>query len=315
MTYKKQLICLVSIIFILLFAYIGSFIYNIDFKKTSSLYSWLDFSDAEKASRIIFYTEWEEFEFNKRNDYWFITHNGNEYPARQQRMSDFFNILTTRSSWPVRSSTESSHERFDLDEFASRITIYDDNSAVILDLMIGKDDVMGTEAYFLKVGQNDVRSGDNTIKAYMTNAITGWYNFRIIPETESNNIDSVFIQRVYVHHGEETQVFSRNYYEWNIFGINVSLPDVNSIENYIRTILNTEGDNFIHNISTNDPVFNQNRIVLEFGDGEVLTIRISDPEENGRRFVNISGREHIYSVPAWASNRFFRDASSFELTF
>jgi len=312
MTYKKRLVCLVLIIFVLLSAYIGSFLLNIDFKKTSVFYSWLDSDSAEKASRIVFYTEWEEFEFNKRNELWLITHNGYEYPARQQRMMDFFSILTTRAEWPVRSSNESSHERFGMDEYASRITIYGEYS-VILDILIGKDDVMGTEAYFLKIGQNDVRSGDNTIKAYMTNAITGWYNFRIIPESESNPIDAGNIQRMSVFNGDQTQVFSRNYLGWDISGIDVSIPDVNGIENYIRTILNTEGDNFVHHVSRDDPVFNQNRIVLEFGNGRILTIRISDPDESGRRLVNISGREYIYSVPAWAANRFFRDASSFEM--
>jgi len=312
MTYKNRLIFLVIIIAALAAIYTGSIIVNIDFKTESETYAWLDPQAAEKVSRILLKTEYEEFELSKRNDIWMINHDGYEYPARQLRVADFLSIFTTRAQWPVRSSSESSHERFGLDDSASRITIYGEYS-VILDLLLGKDDVMGMDTYFLKIGQNDVRSGDNNIKAYMTNAVSGWYNFRIIPESETGSIDSGIVQRVSVYSGRETQVFTRSNMGWNISGINVTNPDINAIENYVRNIISAEGDNFINDIDKNDPMFNKNRIELEFGTGRRIIIRASDPNIEGRRYVNISGREQIYSLPPWASARLFKDASSFEM--
>jgi hypothetical protein len=310
MTYKNRLISLVVIIGLLVFALIGNAIYNLDRGTASEIFAWLDVGAARNITRIALSTEWDEFELIRRNELWLINHNGNEVPARQLRVADFLSILTTGASWPVRSSNVSSYEHFGLDDSASRVTVYGEHS-VILELLIGKDDVMGLETYFLKTGQSDVRSGDNSIKAFMANAVTGWYNFRIIPESESGLLDSGTIQRFSVNNGEQTYVFTRNYMGWDISGIDISVPDVNNIENYIRTIINTEGDNFVYNISRDDPIFNHSRIVLEFGNGRILTIRISEPNNAGRRLVNITGREYIYSLPAWAGNRLFMDPSSF----
>jgi len=312
MSYKKHFFCLVIIIASLIVIYAGSMVVSIDFKAKSETFAWLDSKDAQKITRIVLKTEYEMFELRKRNDLWLIYHNGNEYPARQLRLVDFLDILTTRTQWPVHSSDKLTHERFGLDDNASRVTIYIDDSAV-LDLILGKDDATGMDTYFLKAGQDKVHSGDNTIKAYMTNAVSGWYNFRIFPESETGVLDSGFVQRIYVYRGNETQVFTRNNYGWDVSGISVVNPDTNKIEEYIRTIITTEGDGFVSDVSYNDPLFNQNRIEIELGNGRRVIVRISEPNTEGRRYAVVSGRDFIYNLPPWAGARLLRDASSFEM--
>jgi hypothetical protein len=309
MTYKNRLIFLLSLIAVLSLLYTGSIIYYSDIGRNTT-FAWLDSRTAERVTRIVINTEWDQFELLRKNNRWFIAHNDNEYPARRLRAEDFLRILTTRADWPVRSNSASTHERFGLDEGASRITVYTEN-VMQLDLLIGIDDFMGQETYFRKAGSNEVRSGDNSIKAYLSNLITGWYNFRLIYDSEGGSVDISTVQRLSVFNGEETQVFTRRNRGWIISGIEVINASHNDIENYIRTIINLEGDRFIDDVSSDS--LNSGRIILEFGNGRVVTIRLGEPDETGRLNAHVSGSDYIYSIPAWSANRLFRDAESFEM--
>jgi hypothetical protein len=312
MTYKNRLKCLLSLIAVLALLYTGSLVFNSGFVNSrSSFYTWLDSRAAGRVNRIVINSQGESLELVKRNNIWFVLHNGNEYPARQMRVEDFLSIFTTRSVWSVRSSSASTHERFGLDRHADRVTVYGENT-VLLDLLLGDDDSTGRESYFRGYGQNEVRSGDNKIRTYITGPVTGWYNLRLIPESEGGNIVVDDVQRLSVYTAEETQFFSRGGRRWIVSGIAVTNPDQNAIENYIRTILNVEGDNFVDSISGGDPQLNYSRIVLEFGDGSVITIRLSEADETGRIYAHVSGRDYVYSIPAWAAGRLFREPSSFE---
>ena len=309
--YKKRLIILLSLIAVLALLYTGSLIYYSDMGRQSS-FAWIDSRAAERINRIVVSTEWEEFELARNDNRWLIIHNGNEFPARQVRVEDFMNILTQRAAWSVRSTSASTHERFGLAGSASRITVYGGNQT-LLDLLLGGDDSIGNEIYFRKYGQNEVRSGDGSIKAYLSN-LTGWYNLRLIPDSEGGNIDAGSVQRLTVVNGEETQVFQRRNRGWIISGMEVANPSHNSIENYIRTLINAEGDRFSDNVSFSD--LNAGRIILEFGNGRIVTIRLGEPDETGRRDAHVSGSgmdNYIYSIPSWGANRLFRDAESFEM--
>jgi hypothetical protein len=85
------------------------------------------------------------------------------------------------------------------------------------------------------------------------------------------------------------------------------------VNNYIRDILNTSGNDFVHFVAASDPMFNNSRISVEFGNGTVRTIRLSPPqEETGLRMATVSGTDWVYSIPAWIGNRLFVDAAIFE---
>jgi len=315
MTYKNRLIFLGALIGVLAVTYTLSVVFSSGFGSSASAsHVWLESRSAERATRIVFTTEeMGQYELVRRTNQWFVSHNGLEFPARAVRIEDFLSALTTRSAWPIRSSSDSTHARFGVDEgSASRITIYGEYS-VLLDLLLGNDDIFRNETYYRKYGQNEVRSGDSSLKMYLVTPVNSWYNLRLIPETEGGNFDINSVQRLSISTDEENQTFSRRNRAWEISGLEVINPSQNNIENYIRSIMNIEGDNFIDYIHRDDPIFNYCRIAIELGNGRIITIRLSEADETGRVFAQVGGREYVYSIPAWSASRIFRTASSFEM--
>jgi len=314
MTYKNRLICLLSIIGALVLLYAGSFIFNNERGNArSSSIVWLDSKLAVKADRIAVRAGYQEFELFKRSNQWFISYDGGEYPARSLRVEDFLGVFTKRAAWSVRSSSTASHERFGLDlDTAGRLTVYGEN-AVLLDLLIGFDDSLGQEVYVRKYANDEVRSGDGLFITYMTSSISGWYNLRLIPESEDGKVSVSNVQRLSVYNGDTTLIFTRRNSGWTVSGVTITNPNQSGIENYISIVLNTEGDNFDDSVSLDDPELDKNRITVELDNGNVVTIRFSDADESGRRYAHVFGREYIYAIPSWASTRIFREPSSFEM--
>jgi hypothetical protein len=309
--YKKRLIILVVLISILALIYTASHIFSPERRNSrSASHIWLDPKLAGKITGIVIGTEFQTVELMSNNNQWFVSHNGKLYPAKKVRIEDFISVFTTRALWPVRSSAVSSHERFGLDG-ASRVTIHGVNS-ILLDLLLGDYDNTGREIYIREAANNEVRSGDSGIVSYISAPVNNWYNLRLLPESENGELDIDSVQRLTVYNDGETQVFSRSNRNWVVSGINVENPDYSGIENYIRAVLNTEGDNFADSVYTGNLFFGISRIVFEFGDGRVVTISISAPDEESRRYARISGSEYIYSLPSWVSARIFKDAASFE---
>jgi hypothetical protein len=311
LTYKNRLVILVTIITLLALTYTASHIFSPERRNNrTASYVWLDSKLAAGINRIVIDTEFQNIELMASNNRWFVSHNGELYPARRARIEDFTAIFTKRSLWPVRSAAASSHERFGLDgEKSSRVTIYGENS-VLLDLLFGDIDNTGREIYIRKAGNDEVRSGDSSISSYISTDVNSWYNLRLLPESENGKLDIDSVQRLTVYNEGETLTFSRSGRNWVISGINVENPDYSAIENYIRTVLNIEGDNFIDSVYSNDPFLN--RIVFEFGDGRVVTVSISAPNEENRRYAIVSTSEYVYSIPSWTTARIFRDTASFE---
>jgi len=319
MTYKNKLIFLVSLIAVLALLFSGSIIFNSDIGNKQTSFVWLDAKNAEKATRIVIKAEgntqdMQDFELSYNNNQWFVLYNDTVYPARKVRIDDFLSILTTRSAWNVRSTDASNHERFGLDQSASKITIYAENT-VILDLLLGNDDIFKNETYFRKAGQNEVRSGDSGIKTYVTGPVTNWYNLRLIPENEGAlKFDLNNVQRLSVYNDGELQIFNRRNRTWAIEGVNN--PNVSAVESYIRAILNTEGDNFAQpEFGDSESVGgfdDNNRIVIEFGNGRIITIRLTEPDDTGRRYAQVSGRSYVYSIPSWSAGRLYKNISDFE---
>ncbi|MDR3021025.1 MAG: DUF4340 domain-containing protein [Treponema sp.] len=309
MTYKNRLYFLCSIIGALVLLYAGSYVFSYERSNTrTASFVWLDSKLAGRTSRISINSDGQSFELVKRSQQWFVVQNDIEFPARQTRVEDFIGIFTRRAAWHVRSTSASSHARLGLGETASRVTIYGENT-VLLDLLLGDDDSSGREINVRRFAQNEVRSGDNSLRTYVSGQINSWYNLRLIPESESGNLDADSVQRLTIYNDHETQIFTRRNRAWTVSGVNVINPDSSSIENYIRVILNTEGDNFVDD---DEGIDFFNRIVIEFGNGNVQTIRLSEPDESGRSFAKITGSDYTYSIPSWVLGRLFRDTESFE---
>jgi len=312
MTYKDRLTFLGSLNGVLIVLYIVSVIVTSDIGSKSSSYAWLDSKAADKVLRISMNDAQNnsELELRKKNYQWFVLNNGFEYPAKQLRVEDLLKILTMRSAWPVRSTSASTHERFGLTQSASRITIFAET--VLLELLVGNEDIFKNEIYMRKAGQNEVRAGDSAIKSYLSGPVESWYNLRLIPESENGSIDLSSVQRLSVYTPQETVVFSRKNRKWEVSGVNQDKADQNNIDNYIRQVITVEGDNFDDTIKSSDPRFDTTSISIELGNGKIITIRFSPADESGGRFANVSGKDYIYFVPSWSAGKLFRSASSFE---
>jgi hypothetical protein len=89
-------------------------------------------------------------------------------------------------------------------------------------------------------------------------------------------------------------------------------PDQPSIDSYVKTVLNLEGDDFSDSIAGSDPQFSYGSLVLELGNGGVKTIRVTDADESGRRFARVDGSDYVYSLAPWAAQRLFKNARDFE---
>jgi len=312
MTYKERLTFLGSLIGVLIVLYIVSVIVTSDIGAKTSSYAWLDSKAAEKVLKITVYDAQNDsdLELRKKNYQWFVLNNGLEFPAKQLRVEDFLKILTTRSAWPVRSASAGTHERFGLGQSASRITLFAET--VLLELLVGNEDIFKNEIYFRKAGQNEVRSGDNAIKSYLSGSAANWYNLRLLPESENGGIDLSSVQRLSVYTPQETVVFSRKNRKWEVSGVKPEKADQNNIDNYIRQVITVEGDNFDDSINSNDPRFDTTSISIELGNGRIITVRFSPADESGGRFANVSGKDYIYFVPSYQAGKLFRSASSFE---
>ena len=316
MEYKKRLTYILSLIGALAVIYLASFIFDPEIMGTrNASYVWLDSKLAGRTARIVIGKEGDKsssVEIVKKNSKWFVLHNGTEYPARQLRVEDFIGIFTARKAWPVRSTSASSHEKLGIgNNAAARITLYGENST-LADLLLGSEDVIGREIYIRKYGQNEVRSGENLFAAYISGPVTGWYNLKLIPESEDGKVAVDSVQRLSVYAPQSTQVFSRKNRTWNISGFEISNPDQASIDSYVREVLNLEGDDFSDSIAADDPKFNYASLVLELGNGGVKTIRITEADESGRRFARVEGSDFVYSLAPWAAQRLFRNAKDFE---
>ncbi len=303
--------------------YIASLIFNSDFAgKRSASYLWLEPDKADKISNIVISAPEQQVELTKRNGSWFVTRGEKEFPAKQLRVEDFIGIFTKRAPWIVRSSSAgSSHERLGLETgSAVRVTMSSENQTEsqqfaappLLDLLFGSTDATGLEVYVRRYGENEVRSGDNSVSSFLKGNINNWFNLKLISETENGKIGLDSVQRLSVYtQNADAQVFSRRNRQWVVSGLDAVNLDQSAVDNYIRTVINTEGDDFA-DFSSGDPMFDYNRIVIELGTGQIKTICLSDADETGRRYANIDGTDYVYSIAPWAAQKLLTNLQDFQ---
>ena len=318
MTYKKKFNALVSVICALLIIYIAGIIFSPQRRDTrAASFVWLDQKLTERISRISLSYNEQNFEFLKNGNQWSVLYEGNEYPGKKFRIEDFISIITEKGQWSLRSSDASTHNRFGLDtDAASRITIYGEN-ALLLDLLLGFTDDAG-QIYARKYGENEVRSGENNFYFYLSGHVSSWYNLRLFPENEEG-YEPDNVQKLSVYTNEGIQIFSQINRFWNLSvsdhitgfaPLNVSQI---AVENYLRNILTSEGNDYININYLPFIDFNDRRIVIEFGNGKTVTVGFSEPDEDDRCLAHIEGGNFIFSIPSWVSARIFRNASGFEM--
>lgn len=310
--YKNKLIFLLSLIGALTLLYIGSFIFTNERSDIrSASYVWIEERLASRINKIDIKTDSQNIELVKKNSEWFVLLDNIEYPARHLRIEDFINVFTKRDYWPVRASNAQTHASFGLDSAqADRIT-FNDSATILLDVLVGYDNVLGNEISMRKFAQNEVRSGDNRVKTYITSPVSSWFNLKLFPEEGGKTWSHNDVQNLTVNNEGQRLVISKSGRTWTVS--NTENPDRANVENYISTILSAEGNNFEGLLQdTNRDQFTHSSIIVEFGNGNIVTVNFSEPDESGRRLAIVSNRDYVYSIPAWSGGRLFRDAASFE---
>jgi len=316
MTYKNKITALSAVIAALAVIYILTIIFDPQRRGSrSDLYSWIDPGQADRITGIGITRDGETLTLARNGGKWFVTRGGKDYPARLARVDDLISALTKRDSYPVRSSSASSHERLSLtpEKASAQITVSAGAGPPLLDLLIGQADVMGRNVYLRRLDQNEARSGEDRFSTYTNTAQNFWYNLRLFPENEDGKLGVQDVQKLIVYPPEKTssQTFTRKGREW-AFSFELANPDFSKVESYIQDILGVSGDDFIDSVSASDPLFNAARIEMELGSGVTKTLRFGPPDENEKRYVTVSGSDLVYSVQGWSVRKMFVNTDTFK---
>ncbi|MDR3161621.1 MAG: DUF4340 domain-containing protein [Spirochaetaceae bacterium] len=316
MGYKKKLTILLALTGFLGAVYVGSLVFDPERVNTrDASYRWLDPEQAGRADRIEISRPGEEaLTLVRNNGGWFVARENAEYPAKEGRVEDFLRFFTTRASFPIRSASAASHERFGLTEAAAARIVIRAGSASLLDLLTGNGDALGRDLYLRRNSQDEVRSGEDRVSSYLNSAPSSWYMLRLFPETGSLSPDAVQRLTVSLPPNEEgeaggTYTLMRDGGNWVREAGGVL--DNPKVESYIRAVIEAEGEDFVPDMEPGDPVFTEGAITLSLGDGSTRFIRLGPVLESGSRGATVSGSSYVYALAAWTVNRIFRDAAEF----
>jgi hypothetical protein len=320
MVYKKKLVVLSGLVGVLAVVYLLTLFFDPERVNTrSAAFLWLDpkFRDQADGIEIARAGEWDNpLKLIRHGDDWYALIGEAEFPAKTTRVEDLLRILTGRGAYPVRGSAASSHERLGLAEnSAARIVVKGGAGLPLLDLLIGGRDAAGQEVYLRKNGQNEVRSGEDKLSAYINGAETSWYNLKLFSGPQ-NLPDAAMVQRLTVYPlpvtGEDGAplVITRNGGGWSIAGLDDESVDSQKVDTYVRGIVDAEGENFAPGFNAASAAFNDGRIVLELGNGASLTLNVGTLPEN-KRGATTGGSSYVYTLADWTVTRLFRERSYF----
>ncbi|MDR1411029.1 MAG: DUF4340 domain-containing protein [Spirochaetaceae bacterium] len=336
-SFKQKLLIRASITLALALVLAATFIFSPDrVSGRQSAYAWMENRLAAEAGRVEIKGE-TEINLVRRDNGWFVENSGKEYPAKPDMVEDLFNALTARGVYALRGNAASSHESLGLDgETASRITVSGGpGEAAFLDLLIGSSDATGREVYYRKAGQDEIRSGDNSIAAFLSYPLPSWYDLKIFPD--SGNLDTGQVYRLTLiapppggnnESGENDAgggapaplVILRAGEGWTVEGLEPGGTDMGRVETFIRQVLDTSADDYVPEMNAGEAVFNEGRILIEFSGLPARTIRLGPPlsfnEEDGsvtRRSAVRNDSPYVFALSSWNLTRLFRDRDYFKL--
>jgi hypothetical protein len=324
MVYKKKLIALSSLTGFLALVYLVTLFFDPERGSSrSAAFLWLDpeIRNQVDGLELAKAGEWDNpIKLVRRGSNWYALIGEAEFPAKNARVEDLFRVLTTRDAYPVRGSDASSHERLGLSENrAGRVLVTGGAGLPLLDLLVGNSDAAGREVYMRKNGQNEFRSGEDKLSAYINGAETSWHRLGLFAESPP---DAAQVQRIVVNppppEGEaeeggvapDPMVITRNGSVWSIEGMDDETVDAQRVDSYLRGILDAEGESFIPGQSAATAGFSDGRITLELGNGSSLMINLGIQPEN-RKVVTASGSPYVYALAEWTVTRLFREKSYF----
>jgi hypothetical protein len=306
-TYKRKLLILSSLAALLFLVYILSLVFDPrQSLSRSAVYTWLEPRLLDRVDRIVIRNPGLTVNLLRRNNIWLVSQQGNEYPARQLRVGDLLAALSRRAAYPVQAGSVSSHRQLGLEEGISRITVRGGAGLPLLDLLLGKGGNTGRELYLRKADSAQVRSGEDIFTAYTGSALASWYDLRLFPE----NIQAGDLQRLTVYPpAGGPYTLTRSEKGWNLTGLDIPNADNGRIDLYVRGILAAQGEDFVPALPA--PLSGGGRLILELGNGNILTLNTGTEGEGGRPLAEVSGFPFLYALADWTVERLFREAGYF----
>ncbi|MDR2490249.1 MAG: hypothetical protein LBD20_02480, partial [Spirochaetaceae bacterium] len=224
--------------------------------------------------------------------------------------------------------TDSAHSKLGVEENTAKQIIVKGHSGVIyLDLLIGSTDTTG-KRYLRKNGSAEVRSGDDNLTSWGT-TVTGYYDLRLFPSHDKDGLSVADVQRVIINplppepaaEGQEGEAAKpvqpwtlvRSGTEWQVEGQSGVKLDTVQAENYVRSILDATGDDFIQVLSASDEAYAERsdsdlrgRLTIQSGDGKEQMIRLG-AKVNEKRTAAVGSRNYVFSLSDWTLKQLFKD--------
>jgi hypothetical protein len=260
---------------------------------------------------------------------WFVSFEDALYPALQDRVDGMLDTLSTRGSYPVRSRSEAARDNLLLTEDAARrIVASGSDGGILLDLLIGAPDATGKNVYIKTAGNRDIRSGSDVFSPFLSGRLS-WLDLRLFPGDDGNGLAASSVQRVTVQPPSETSgnadtaeqsapteayTLSRNDGGWLLEGSDEA-ADTQSVESYIRRVINGRAYDFTSALGANDPEFTDpaapgGRIALELGDGTRRIVTMG-PMFMDKYSAAVSGSRYVYLLMKWQADQLFERRDSF----
>jgi hypothetical protein len=317
MPYNKKILLLGSAAAFLTIVYILTLILDpARINARNELFSWMTAASRDEADRIEVFSAGRKTDMALRNGSWFVLLGQQEIPARQGRLDDLFRLLSTRGAFPRRGISSKSHAELGLDG-SSRLIIRGGGGLSILDILVGKDDSSGKSVFLRKSGENEFRSGDKLISAYINGEQNSWMNLKLFDDKSVAQVQRVLVYfRDFYGLGEETSLFPYEDYTIKRSGENWQINndlDKDRTENWVRAILEASGDDIIP--VSPDEISNSSAAIailrIELGDGAALELQIQEPDENGKAIAVVNGKPYLFLLSQWTVIRLLRNQDYF----
>jgi hypothetical protein len=200
MTFRKKTILLSAAAGALFLVYALSFVFSGENRaRRGALWTPLDKNAAKNAAAVEISSKEAAVRLENQNGVWKVARDEMTYPARQKRIESLFEELCKSGEYPVRSSQESSYEKFGLsaESAAGKITVKD-GGGVTAELYFGDTDSTGKEIYIRAGSGGPVRSGADVFSSFFTGAEKDWFDLRLFPGREEAGLNADSVQRIVV---------------------------------------------------------------------------------------------------------------------
>jgi len=312
LTYKKKVLILSSLVAVLALIYILTFVFDSE-NKRSAAFAWLDPSLFVMADGIEIYGPESRTVLKRRSGTWFVSGDSGEFPVKQERVDDLFDLLSRKANYPVRASSSEGINRLALtEESASRITVRGGAGLPLLDLLIGNADALGREVYLRRAPWNQIYSAEDSFSYFINLKANSWYDLRLFPlaadlagrsSPAELSVDS--IQQAEVSFPDEAYILRRSGRGWIIPGAENAALDANRVEAFLKRLLEAEADSF----TANAPETIEGRITLQFWNGSTRSLQTGPLTEEGNRSATVSGSSYFYVLSERTFSNLFRASS------